>query len=152
MSKNSIALGRFRLGVDDHVLLTNDGEIRLSPLASQLLQILAQRPGELVERAELVDQLWRGDWLIGDPALTRVISEIRSITGDDRTKPTLIQTVPRRGYRLIQPANEIALDGGLPVAARTEGSAWRKFILTTVVLTTCLAILGLVATAARYFR
>jgi DNA-binding winged helix-turn-helix (wHTH) protein len=58
---------------------------------------LAKRIGELVEQAELVDRLWRGDWLVGHLALRRLFSEIRSATGNDPKKPTLIQTVPHRG-------------------------------------------------------
>ena len=84
-----------------HTLVQDGRPVQLSPLASRLLQLLAQRPGEVMERGEIIDALWKGDWLIGDPGLSRLVSEVRSAANDDAKRPTLIQTIPRRGYRLV---------------------------------------------------
>ncbi len=145
-------LGTSQLIVTSERTVTDSELTKLSPIALELLQILAGRPGEIVERTELVDRLWRGNWLIGDPALSRVISEIRSTLGDDPKRPSLIQTVPRRGYRLLQPAENLHL--GMATSSRElrGPQLFRVFLVTIIVLTLCLAILGLVATAARYFR
>ena len=145
-------LGQSQLSLLDNGTIADLDGIKLSPLASQLLQILARRPGSLVERTELIDRLWRGNWLIGDPALNRVISEIRSALGDDPKQPTLIQTVPRRGYRLILPAENSRLGIVSPGNASLGLLLFRRIMITILVLTICLATLGLVATAARYFR
>lgn len=82
-------------------LLVDDQEISLSPQAARFLELLARRPGEVVDREQLIDELWRGDYLTGDPALNRVVSETRRAVGDDPKEPHLIQTVHRRGYRLV---------------------------------------------------
>ena len=58
-----------------------------------------------MRRETLVDRLWDGNAPVGEPALNRVVSELRKATGDDPKSPQLVQTIPRRGYRLVpQPA------------------------------------------------
>ena len=65
-----------------------------------VLEVLAARAPEVVSRKELMDTVWAGT-VVGDEALTRCISELRSIFGDDRNAPTFIQTIPKAGYRLL---------------------------------------------------
>ncbi|MBX3428334.1 MAG: winged helix-turn-helix domain-containing protein [Hyphomonadaceae bacterium] len=77
------------------------GEASVSPLVARLLAELARAPGETIERAALIAALWRDDPLIADAALNRLVSEARQAVGDDPKNPSLIQTVPRRGYRLV---------------------------------------------------
>lgn len=122
----SLALGSgYVLDTLSHKLSCGGTETQLSPLGSRLLQLMAERPGEVVERADIVEALWKGDWLVGDPALSRLVSELRSATGDDAKRPSLIQTVPRRGYRLVTRVGEHApLDR---VLAPAEANArWEK--------------------------
>lgn len=96
-----VHMGAFTLDTLGHELERAGQKTQLSPLASRFLQLLATRPGELFERKEIIDALWRGDFLVGDPALSRLVSELRRAAGDDAKRPTLVQTVPRRGYRLV---------------------------------------------------
>ena len=114
VSKNSIAVGGFQLNLLTHRLACDDRTVQLSPLASRFLQALAARPGAVVDRAALIDAMWRGDYLTGDPALNRVVSETRRAVGDDPRNPALIQTIHRHGYRLV------GVDGGEAV-----DPAWR---------------------------
>lgn len=93
--------GSYALDTRRHLLSTTETQIQLSPLAGRLLALLAQSPGEVVERGTIIEALWRGDWLVGDPALNRLVSELRRSVGDDPRNPTLVQTVPRQGYRLV---------------------------------------------------
>lgn len=78
-----------------------DFETHLKPKAVEVLLYLAQRPFELVERSELLDAVW-GEDAGSSEALSHVISELRSCCHDHVNNPSLIQTVPRRGYRLLQ--------------------------------------------------
>jgi DNA-binding winged helix-turn-helix (wHTH) protein len=134
----TIAFGQFALDSRRHVLCGPGGEAQLSPLASRLLEVLARQPGGIVDRGVIIEELWRGDWLVGDPALNRVVSELRRAVGDDPRSPTLIQTVPRRGYRLVAQteaapaATPRGLFGGWPHWQRV----WGMGILTV------LAVLG----------
>ncbi len=76
-------------------------ETHLKPKAAEVLLYLAERPFELVERDELLRAVW-GENAGSPEALTHVISELRSCCKDHAGSPSVIQTVPRRGYRLLQ--------------------------------------------------
>jgi len=150
VSATSNPLVRFGAYVLDplrHVLQTPGGEVQLSPLASRLICLLAAEPGAIVDRGKIIDDLWRGDWLVGDPALSRVVSEIRRATGEDKSNPTLIQNVPRRGYRLLAPQSA---PGGhaQPIWPR----AWALANRTLLIVIGGLALLLLLAIAARNLR
>jgi DNA-binding winged helix-turn-helix (wHTH) protein len=143
--------GRCVLDTLSHVLTTRDGRaVQLSPLASRLLQVLAQRPGEVVERGEIIEALWRGDWLVGDPALSRLVSELRRDTGDDARQPTLIQTVPRRGYRLV--SRVASADAGLAPAEPWWPLAWRLANRTLLIMIGGTALVMTLAILVRLAR
>ena len=76
-------------------------ETHLKPKAVEVLLYLAARPLELVTRDELLEAVW-GENTGTSEALTHAVSELRSCCKDHANSPSLIQTVPRRGYRLLQ--------------------------------------------------
>lgn len=76
------------------------GEVHVEPKVMAVLQLLASKPEEVVSRAELLDQVWTGT-VVTDEAVTRCISELRTALRDDRHAPIYIQTLPKRGYRLL---------------------------------------------------
>ena len=93
--------------------LQRGGEsVRLEPKAMEILVVLASRPGEVVSREELLSAVWPGV-VVGDEALSQVVTKLRKALGDDARAPTYIETISKRGYRLIAPVK--ALPGG-PVA------------------------------------
>ncbi len=94
-------IGGYVLDTRQNQLCSDGGSIALSPLAARFLELMGREPGAVVSRTAIVDALWRGDWLVGNPALNRLVSEVRRVLNDDPREPKLIQTVPRCGYRLI---------------------------------------------------
>jgi DNA-binding winged helix-turn-helix (wHTH) protein len=94
-------IGPYILDVYGNRLMDSGREISLSPLATRFLEMLAREPGAVVDRHRIIDEIWKGDYLTGDPALHRLVSEIRRAVGDNPRNPELIQTVHRRGYRLV---------------------------------------------------
>ena len=84
-----------------------DGDKRLEPKCMQVLQLLAERAGEVVTRGELLDRAWK-DTYSGDEALSRSISLLRSALGGGEAGRKYIQTVPKTGYRLTMPVTELA--------------------------------------------
>jgi TolB-like protein/tetratricopeptide (TPR) repeat protein len=83
-----------------------DGSQHVQPKVMDVLVFLAQHAGELVERDTLLEQIWRR--VTSEEVLTRCISELRRALGDERGSPAYIQTVPKRGYRLVEPVVLIA--------------------------------------------
>ncbi|HSL19503.1 MAG TPA: winged helix-turn-helix domain-containing protein [Methylomirabilota bacterium] len=83
--------------------LTRDGEpIQIEIKAMDVLLCLVRRAGEVVTRQEIVDAVWATEF-ISDNTLTHAVAELRNALGDDARAPTFIETIHRRGYRLITP-------------------------------------------------
>ncbi len=85
-------------------LSRNGDEVRVEPKVMQVLEVLAETPGEVVTRETLVARVWPGVF-VSDDVLHRAIRELRRIFGDDRTNPTYVETIRKRGYRLIAPVH-----------------------------------------------
>lgn len=66
----------------------------------ELLVFLAQRRGDVVSRDELLSALWPGV-VVGDNALTQVVTKLRRALGDTAREPAYIEAIAKRGYRLI---------------------------------------------------
>lgn len=82
-------------------LLERDGRsFRLEPRAIELLVYLAQRPGQVVSTDELIATVWRGR-VVEENAVYKRINELRKAFGDDPREARFIETIPKRGYRLV---------------------------------------------------
>lgn len=75
---------------------------KLQPLVMKALLILAEADGEVVTRNTLTKRLW-SDVIVGDEALTKTISKLRSVFANGSNGVTYIETVPKVGYRLLLP-------------------------------------------------
>src|SRR6185369_14128055 len=83
------------------LVLTRAGEtVSLTPKATDILVRLVSRAGHLVEKDELLREVWP-DTFVEEANLTQHIFALRRALGDDRTGPKYIETVTRRGYRFI---------------------------------------------------
>jgi DNA-binding winged helix-turn-helix (wHTH) protein/tetratricopeptide (TPR) repeat protein len=83
-----------------------EGEIRLRPQAFRMLEALAEAAPRIVSQEELLDRVWGVEHL-SPASVKQAVSEVRLALGDDPSRPTIIETVPRRGYRFIAPLEEI---------------------------------------------
>jgi pimeloyl-ACP methyl ester carboxylesterase/DNA-binding winged helix-turn-helix (wHTH) protein len=92
------AFGRFRMDVGERRLLSDRGEVSLTPKAFDTLAALVENPGRLVPRDELLSMVWP-DTYVGENVLAQNISTLRKALGPDG--PKLLETVPKRGYRFL---------------------------------------------------
>lgn len=84
-------------------LTTRGQPIKLTGQAVDLLDLLLERPGELITREEIERRLWPDRNVDFDHSLDVVVSRLRMVLGDKgRPRPRYIETVPRRGYRFIE--------------------------------------------------
>src|ERR1700758_695713 len=96
-----------RFGVFDADLRTQElrrqgTRIKLPRQSFQILQMLLERPGELVTREELRNALWPEDTFVDfDHGLNNAVKRIRAVLGDSAESPHWIETLPRLGYRFI---------------------------------------------------
>ncbi|MEM6326241.1 MAG: winged helix-turn-helix domain-containing protein [Bacteroidota bacterium] len=86
--------------------------VSVEPRVMAVLTYLAQRPGQVVSRDELLDAVWTGV-IVNEDALTRAVSEMRKLFGDDPREPAVVQTIRGRGYRLIAPVRPAHTGDGL---------------------------------------
>ena len=90
--------------------------VRLEPKAMELLVALSSRPGEVLSREELLSAVWPGV-VVGDEALSQAVTKLRKALGDDVRAPIYIETISKRGYRLIAPVKPLAGRRGAEIAA-----------------------------------
>jgi TolB-like protein/DNA-binding winged helix-turn-helix (wHTH) protein/Flp pilus assembly protein TadD len=86
--------------------------IRVQQQPLKLLEVLLERPGEVVTREELRSRVWPnesfGDF---DQAVNIAIAKLRSALGDSAENPRFIETLPKRGYRFIASVSFVEADG-----------------------------------------
>lgn len=139
---SDIFLLGFRLGecsVDPKIgqIERPDGISHVAPKAMEVLLGLVKHPGELVERGELIRAGWGDDPDGHEEALTRCIAELRNALGDHHDDPLYIQTIPRRGYRLVAP---VVIAGEMQSAPQPDvepqpGDFWEELKRRDVVRT-----------------
>ncbi len=81
-------------------LRRDDAEVRLEGKVMAVLAYLAEHAGEAVDRETLEQVAW-GHTVIGYDALTSCIAKLRKALQDDPREPRFIETIPKKGYRLI---------------------------------------------------
>jgi TolB-like protein/DNA-binding winged helix-turn-helix (wHTH) protein len=113
-------IGRWEVYPLRNVVSRADASLRLEAKSIQVLLVLAQHPGEVVSRRDLLHAVWQ-DRPVSDEVLSRSISLLRSTLGDDPKDPSYIQTIPRVGYRLLAPVGPLGPDAG-PLAARPDAA------------------------------
>ncbi len=99
-------LGAWIVSPASHQLRRNGHAVTLQNLSMQVLVYLADKAGKVVSYDELLDALWPGR-VVGEDAVHRRIADLRQHLGDNSRKPEYIQTIPKRGYRMVarvQPA------------------------------------------------
>lgn len=96
-------------------ITSEEGPVELEPQVMDLLVYLAQAKGEVRSKDDIARALWP-DASVNDDALSRTIWKLRQALGDDAKSPRFVQTVSRRGYRLIMPVAPL----GAAMEAQTE--------------------------------
>ncbi len=86
------------------LLTRGDVKVRLRAQLMDLLVCLASHPGKVFRKEELVAEVWEGRW-IAESALSRCVAELRAALDDDARQPRIIETITKRGYRLIAPVS-----------------------------------------------
>ncbi len=102
LNSSVLQFGELELDVRNHRLRRSGLELKLERIPMELLILLASRPGELVRREEIIQELW-GDEINVDTenAINTAVRKIRQVLGDDPSSPRFVQTISKRGYRFL---------------------------------------------------
>ena len=105
-SRAHILFGEYELDCETGELRRSGTLVKLQPQPAKLLNILVNRPGEVVTRQELAEQVWGSETYVDfEHGLNFAVRQIRSVLEDDAEHPRFLETVPKRGYRFIAPVS-----------------------------------------------
>src|SRR5437868_2525405 len=102
---------RFRFGIFEADTATGElrkagVRLRLPDQPFQVLVLLLERPGEVLTRDELRQNLWPdGTFVDFDHGLNSIINKLREVLGDTANNPRFIETLARKGYRFVAPVS-----------------------------------------------
>lgn len=102
-----VTFGAFRFDPIARALLKDGIELPLPPRVLGVLECLLHHRGVVVSKQTLIDAAWK-DACVSDASLAEAISSLRETLGDDPQRPAYIQTIHRRGYRFLAPAEQSA--------------------------------------------
>src|SRR5947209_7430591 len=119
-----VRFGPFELSLATADLCRGERKVRLPEQQFQVLEILLRAKGDLVSREDIRKRLWPNDTIVEfDTSINSTIKKLRASLGDSADQPRFIETVTRRGYRIMVAVEfpEAAPVTGLP-AKTFDGS------------------------------
>ena len=108
-----VHIGDARVNFSSLVIEGDAGRFSVEPKVLDVLEVLIEKHGEVVSRDDLIDRVW-GIGYGGDERLSRAISLLRKAFGERRGDHRHIETISKRGYRLIAPVNGKERTVGIP--------------------------------------
>ena len=103
--KRFYEFGPFRLNPRQHLLLRDGEAVQLPPKAIDLLVVLVENSGNVLDKEELMKQVWP-DSFVEEANLSRHVFTLRKALGEDDDANQYIETIPRRGYRFVGSVSE----------------------------------------------
>lgn len=112
----SCRIGEFAVEPSRNLIKYGDNQFSIEPRIMDVLCALAERQGEVIARTDLIERLWDVKFG-GDESLSRAISQLRKTFRAAGCADEYIETIPKRGYRLVQPFHGVKPETGrLPKA------------------------------------
>jgi TolB-like protein/DNA-binding winged helix-turn-helix (wHTH) protein len=156
---NALQIGPWVAVPSLNSLSLNGKTVHVEPKVMEVLVYLAERGGETIAKEKLLEAIWPGTF-VSDDVLTRCISELRRAFEDDPKNSRFIQTIPKRGYRVIAPvvpvsdsppaAQKRSPEEPAGVAISTHRSVKIRSVLISVVAGTAFAALFFAANVAGF--
>ena len=105
-AKHFYAFGPFRMDSEKRVLVRDGTPVLLSPKIAEVLLVLVENAGHLVQKDDLIQRVWP-DAFVEEGSLNKNISLLRKVLGEWDGAREYIETVPKRGYRFVAPVSEV---------------------------------------------
>lgn len=113
-----VRLGAVEVNLRVGELREGERTILLQDQPFQILQMLIERGGELVTREEIKKKFWPNDTVVEfDHSINAAIGKLRRALDDSADDPKYIETIPRRGYRLMVPVERLVCAEASPAEA-----------------------------------
>jgi TolB-like protein/DNA-binding winged helix-turn-helix (wHTH) protein len=145
--------GPFQADVQAGELRRDGAKVLLQEQPFQVLVALLERPGELVWREDLRQQVWPEDTFVEfDHALNTAVKKIRIALGDCANSPEYVETIPKRGYRFLAPVDVVDQGPSYSKERTVSAGAWRwlrRSPVTIAMVATVLLSVGLLGMLRR---
>jgi DNA-binding winged helix-turn-helix (wHTH) protein/tetratricopeptide (TPR) repeat protein len=105
-SSSSYQFGRFRLDTVERLLLYDGRPLALTPKAFAILLVLIKNSGRVVEKEQLISEVWPGAF-VEESNVSQNIFTLRRVFGERDKDGLYIETVPKRGYRFVAQVSEV---------------------------------------------
>ena len=147
--ENDFRVGSWLVQPSLNTISQNGTSTRVEPKVMEVLVCLSRRAGEPVTKEELLQAVWR-DTFVTDDVLKRSVSELRRVFEDDARESRIIETIPKRGYRLLAVVQAIngdvakAPDPPLVTAPQSSplvGRKWKIALSAVVIVVLVSAVL-----------
>jgi TolB-like protein/DNA-binding winged helix-turn-helix (wHTH) protein/tetratricopeptide (TPR) repeat protein len=117
-----LRFGVFEVDLPAGELRKKGVKIKLQDKPFQILALLLDRPGEVVTREELCQRLWPdGTYVDFDRSVGTALGKLRQALGDSAENPRFVETLSRRGYRLIMPVIPVNDEPATTVSPQAGG-------------------------------
>jgi len=128
----------FELDLHALELSKNGSKLKLEGQPLRILRLLVEKPGQLVTREDLRKQLWPGNTIVDfEHSINAAMKRLREAIADSADTPRFIETLPRRGYRFLQPVT--------PVSPISPPSSRRRYRWQSALLAVGILLVGLVS-------
>ncbi|WP_262420213.1 winged helix-turn-helix domain-containing protein [Flagellimonas meishanensis] len=126
-------IGHWTLNPWTSELIHGNNKTHLQNQVAKVLVILIEANGKVISKKDLLEKAWEGA-IVTENSLDKSISELRKILGDSRANPQYIETIPKKGYRLIAPLKKVELEESiLPMIKKRSVFKWiLLFLLLTI--------------------
>ena len=123
-----------------HLLRARGVERHLEPKQAAVLSRLCATPGELVSKSQLLDEIWAGVF-VTEEVLTNTIYQLRRALGDSARHHRYIETIPKRGYRLVARIEAASAVEAAPPSPPRAYARRHRWLLVAAALLTVLMML-----------
>jgi DNA-binding winged helix-turn-helix (wHTH) protein len=93
-------VGDWRVEPELNRIVRGEEIVKIDPRNMQVLQLLASRPGQVIAQSEIETTVW-SDVIVTPNSVYQSVAQLRRALGDDKAKPRYIETISRKGYRLV---------------------------------------------------
>lgn len=105
ISKQYYSFGQFQLHPERRALFSQGKVVPLAPKALEMLLLLVENSGEVLEKQELLEHLWPGS-IVEEANLSQTIYLLRRALGEGASGQQFVETIPKRGYRFVAPVEQ----------------------------------------------
>jgi DNA-binding winged helix-turn-helix (wHTH) protein len=116
-----IEIGGYTLDANEMTLSRKGSSVKLEPKVLEVLSYFCENENRYISMSELHENVWK-DRCVSDAAVRRAIGKLRQLFNDDHKDPSFIQSLPKRGYKLICQVSHVTNDHEISVSIPISSS------------------------------